>query len=151
MVGHGGLRRLQILRKNSICLILAMAVAGARPLGQVRVQLSMVWQRYTLNGSSSSSRRSPVASSRLSGPSRVGKGKRWPAPEDAKNPLTLSIYRYEPGIDEHPRLDHYTIDVDKCGPMLLDALIYIKNHIRSEERRVGTECRSRMTSGAMDE
>lgn len=65
----------------------------------------------------------------LSGPSRVGKGKRWPAPEDAKNPLTLSIYRYEPDTDEHPRLDHYTIDLDQCGPMLLDALVYIKNHI----------------------
>src|SRR5690606_20823880 len=47
-------------------LISAMARAGFRPLGQVRVQFMMVWQRYSLNGSSRSSRRAPVSSSRES-------------------------------------------------------------------------------------
>ncbi len=47
-------------------LISAMASAGFRPFGQVREQFMMVWQRYSLNGSSSPSRRAPVSSSRES-------------------------------------------------------------------------------------
>ncbi len=47
-------------------LISAIANAGFRPFGQVRAQFMMVWQRYSLNGSSRSSRRAPVSSSRES-------------------------------------------------------------------------------------
>ncbi len=47
-------------------LISAIAFAGFRPFGQVLVQFMMVWQRYSRNGSSSASSRSPVYSSRLS-------------------------------------------------------------------------------------
>jgi hypothetical protein len=47
-------------------LISAIAFAGFSPLGQVWAQFMIVWQRYSLNGSCSSSRRSPVASSRES-------------------------------------------------------------------------------------
>jgi len=53
-------------RSTIICLMLAIALAGFRPLGQVLVQFMIVWQRYSLNGSSNWSSRSPVASSRLS-------------------------------------------------------------------------------------
>ncbi len=49
-----------------ICLISAIALAGFRSLGQASVQFMMVWQRYSRNGSSRLSRRSPAASSRLS-------------------------------------------------------------------------------------
>ena len=28
-------------------------------------------------------------------------------------------------------MDDYEVDLDKCGPMVLDALIHIKNHIDS--------------------
>lgn len=47
-------------------LISAIASAGFKPFGQVRAQFMMVWQRYSLNGSSRSSRRAPVSSSRES-------------------------------------------------------------------------------------
>ena len=47
-------------------LISAIASAGFSPFGQVRAQFMMVWQRYSLNGSSRSSRRAPVSSSRES-------------------------------------------------------------------------------------
>jgi hypothetical protein len=47
-------------------LISPMALAGFSPLGQVLVQFMMVWQRYSRNGSSRSSSRSPVYSSRES-------------------------------------------------------------------------------------
>ncbi|HUY68939.1 MAG TPA: succinate dehydrogenase iron-sulfur subunit, partial [Alphaproteobacteria bacterium] len=43
---------------------------------------------------------------------------------------SFKVYRWSPG-DENPRLDEYEIDLDKCGPMVLDALIHIKNDIDS--------------------
>lgn len=66
---------------------------------------------------------------RLPKNSRVGAGQKWPAPADAKRTRKLTIYRYDPGADAKPTWDEYQIDLDACGPMLLDALIYIKNNI----------------------
>ena len=56
------------------------------------------------------------------------KGRAWPA-EDGKRLKTFKIYRYDPDTGANPRFDRYTIDLDKCGPMVLDALIKIKNEI----------------------
>ena len=39
------------------------------------------------------------------------------------------IYRWDPDGGENPRIDTYEIDLDACGPMVLDALIKIKNEI----------------------
>lgn len=41
------------------------------------------------------------------------------------------VYRYDPDSDANPRLDIFEIDVERCGPMVLDALLYIKNHLDS--------------------
>ncbi|MBT6427687.1 MAG: succinate dehydrogenase iron-sulfur subunit, partial [Rhodospirillaceae bacterium] len=38
-------------------------------------------------------------------------------------------YRYDPDSGENPRVDTYEVDMDECGPMVLDALIKIKNEI----------------------
>ncbi len=43
----------------------------------------------------------------------------------------FKIYRYEPDKDETPRVDSYEIDLDQCGPMVLDALIKIKSDVDS--------------------
>ena len=59
--------------------------------------------------------------------SKVGKGQRHPAPAGAKRVKTFRIYRYDPEGTENPRWDTYDVDVDACGPMLLDVLIHIKN------------------------
>jgi len=64
--GPGGEGKAQTSRSSICSLISAIALAGFRFLGQAWVQLKMVWQRYSLNGSFSASSRSPVASSRLS-------------------------------------------------------------------------------------
>ena len=56
----------QCLRSAISFLISAIAFAGFRSFGQASVQFMIVWQRYSLNGSSSASSRSPVASSRVS-------------------------------------------------------------------------------------
>jgi len=56
------------------------------------------------------------------------KGRTWKA-EEGKRLKRLKIYRYDPEASANPRYDYYTIDLDKCGPMVLDALIKIKNEI----------------------
>ena len=61
--------------------------------------------------------------------SRMTTGKTWPAPIGATRITTLRIYRYDPDNADNPRVDIYQIDRDKCGPMVLDALIKIKNEI----------------------
>ena len=61
--------------------------------------------------------------------SRIKKGKTIDASEGASNTRTFNIYRWDPDSGENPRVDSYKIDLDKCGPMVLDALIYIKNDI----------------------
>ncbi len=61
--------------------------------------------------------------------SRIKKGKTIDASEGASNTRTFNIYRWDPDSGENPRVDSYKIDLEKCGPMVLDALIYIKNDI----------------------
>ena len=61
--------------------------------------------------------------------SKVQKGKHFPAPEGAKNVRSFKIYRYDPDSGSNPTVDVYNIDMDACGPMVLDALIKIKNEI----------------------
>jgi succinate dehydrogenase / fumarate reductase iron-sulfur subunit len=39
------------------------------------------------------------------------------------------VYRYNPDDGQNPRVDTYDLDLDTCGPMVLDALIKIKNEI----------------------
>lgn len=70
-----------------------------------------------------------MAEFRLPKNSRVSKGKHHAAASGAKNVKTFKIYRWEPEAGENPRLDSYDIDLDKCGPMVLDALIKIKNEV----------------------
>ncbi len=53
------------------------------------------------------------------------------APAGAKNVRVFKIYRFDPDSAENPRLDSYEVDMDSCGPMVLDALIKIKNEIDS--------------------
>lgn len=61
--------------------------------------------------------------------SRVKQGKVWPKPEGATNLREYKIYRWSPDDEENPRVDTYYVDMDDCGPMVLDGLIYIKNKI----------------------
>jgi len=61
--------------------------------------------------------------------SKVGAGKTHPSPAGAKRAKTFKIYRWNPDDGQNPRLDTYTIDLDQCGPMILDALIKIKNEV----------------------
>ena len=59
--------------------------------------------------------------------SKVGKGKTVRAPADAKRVKDFKVYRWNPDDGNNPVVDTYEIDLDSCGPMVLDALIKIKN------------------------
>ncbi len=59
--------------------------------------------------------------------SKIGPGKTHPAPAGAVNVKRFKVYRYEPESGENPRVDTYDIDINDCGPMVLDALIKIKS------------------------
>ena len=73
-----------------------------------------------------------MAEFRLPANSRVRKeGRLFKAPAGAKNIRVFKIYRFDPDSAENPRLDSYEVDMDACGPMVLDALIKIKNEIDS--------------------
>jgi len=63
--------------------------------------------------------------------STIQGGKTYKAPEGATNVKAFQIYRWDPDDDANPRTDTFHLDLDKCGPMVLDALIKIKNEVDS--------------------
>ena len=63
--------------------------------------------------------------------STISTGKTHKAPAGAKQVKNFKIYRWDPDSGENPRNDTFEIDLDQCGPMVLDALIKIKNEVDS--------------------
>src|SRR5512138_1675120 len=66
--------------------------------------------------------------------SKPRKGKTWDGPKaangkKAKGTKEFRVYRYDPAEGGNPRIDTYFVDLSTCGPMVLDALIKIKNEI----------------------
>ena len=61
--------------------------------------------------------------------SKVKKGKTHKAKDGAKNIRRFQVYRYNEDTGENPHIDTYEVDMDSCGPMVLDALIKIKDEI----------------------
>jgi succinate dehydrogenase / fumarate reductase iron-sulfur subunit len=55
-------------------------------------------------------------------------GKSYPAP-GATKPRTFHIYRWSPDDGQNPRIDTFEVDTAQCGPMVLDALLKIKNEV----------------------
>ena len=58
--------------------------------------------------------------------SKIQPGKVWPKPA-GKKLRDFKIYRWNPDDGKNPRIDTFTLDMEKCGPMVLDALIKIKS------------------------
>jgi succinate dehydrogenase / fumarate reductase iron-sulfur subunit len=65
------------------------------------------------------------ANSKINGKGRVHKA------DGATKVKKFTVYRYDPDSGENPRYDTFEIDLDKCGPMVLDALLKIKNEVDS--------------------
>ena len=70
-----------------------------------------------------------MAQFKLPANSRVTQGKTYGDVSAAKRAKTIQVYRWDPDSGENPRTDTYHIDLDKCGPMVLDTILYIKNEI----------------------
>ncbi|MBP7190023.1 MAG: succinate dehydrogenase iron-sulfur subunit [Rickettsiaceae bacterium] len=66
---------------------------------------------------------------RLPPNSRVKEGKVHNKVTDRKKIKKFKIYRYDPDSEDNPHIDSYELDLEDCGPMVLDALIKIKNEI----------------------
>lgn len=61
--------------------------------------------------------------------SKIRKGTLHPKLEGARKPKSFIIYRWDPDSGQNPRTDTYELDLDHCGPMVLDALIKIKDEV----------------------
>jgi succinate dehydrogenase / fumarate reductase, iron-sulfur subunit len=61
--------------------------------------------------------------------SRIARGKSWPPPHGARRVKAFKIYRFDPDGGNGPRIETFQVDLDACGPMVLDALFFIKNRI----------------------
>jgi succinate dehydrogenase / fumarate reductase iron-sulfur subunit len=61
--------------------------------------------------------------------SRIKPGKIHKAPAGSKNVKEFQIYRYNPDEKQNPTVDVFEVDLDAIGPMVLDALVYIKDNI----------------------
>ena len=58
--------------------------------------------------------------------STIEKGKHFPLDSKSKNLKTINVYRWNPEDTKNPRVDSYELDMDQCGPMVLDVLIKIE-------------------------
>jgi succinate dehydrogenase / fumarate reductase iron-sulfur subunit len=61
--------------------------------------------------------------------SRIKTGKTWNSPKGKDSWQEFRVYRWNPEDGLNPQLDTYWVDRSTCGPMVLDALIKIKNEI----------------------
>ena len=53
-----------------------------------------------------------------------------PTPSKSKLVKPITIYRFNPNVpNEKPHLQTFQLDINACGPMVLDALIKIKDEV----------------------
>jgi succinate dehydrogenase / fumarate reductase iron-sulfur subunit len=61
--------------------------------------------------------------------SKIHEGKTWTPPRGGQNLREFRVYRWNPEDGQNPRLDTFFVDLDDCGPMVLDGLIWIKSKV----------------------
>ena len=59
--------------------------------------------------------------------SKIKSGGKVHRAEGASRVKSFKVYRYDPDKAENPHYDRFEIDLDSCGPMVLDALIKMKS------------------------
>jgi succinate dehydrogenase / fumarate reductase, iron-sulfur subunit len=59
----------------------------------------------------------------------VGRGRTYAAAQGTRRVKRFNVYRWNPDAGSNPVVDTYEVNLDQCGPMVLDALIHIKNDI----------------------
>jgi succinate dehydrogenase / fumarate reductase iron-sulfur subunit len=63
--------------------------------------------------------------------SKIVKGNFYKDKTGSKNLKTVNVYRWSPDDGKNPRIDTFEVDMDNCGPKVLDILFKIKNEIDS--------------------
>ena len=63
--------------------------------------------------------------------SKILKGKYYKDNSGSKNLKKVNVYRWNPSSNENPRIDTFEVDLNECGPKVLDVLFKIKNEIDS--------------------
>ena len=58
-----------------------------------------------------------------------GKGREFKDPAGPGRTKRFKIYRYDPETGQNPRYDTFELNLDATGPMILDALLRIKNDV----------------------
>ena len=61
--------------------------------------------------------------------SKILKGKYYKDKSGSNNLKKTHIYRWNPSTNENPRIDTFEVDINECGPKVLDILFKIKNEI----------------------
>ena len=61
--------------------------------------------------------------------SKINPGKYHRSSNGNKNLKKFKVYRWNPEDGKNPSIDIFEVNLDNCGPMVLDALIKIKNEI----------------------
>ena len=61
--------------------------------------------------------------------SKLIDGDYYKSEKSTGNTKKFKIYRWSPDDEKNPRMDTYEVDLDDCGPMVLDAVMKIKSEI----------------------
>jgi len=61
--------------------------------------------------------------------SKILKGKYYKDKSGSNNLRKINVYRWDPSKNENPKVDTFEVDMDNCGPKVLDVLFKIKNEI----------------------
>ena len=61
--------------------------------------------------------------------SKIEVGKYYKDLKNSKNLKKINVYRWDPSDGKNPRVDTFEVDMDNCGPKVLDILFKIKNEI----------------------
>ena len=63
--------------------------------------------------------------------SKILKGEFYEDKTGSDNIKKINVYRWNPDDGQNPRIDTFEVDMDNCGPKVLDILFKIKNEIDS--------------------
>ena len=61
--------------------------------------------------------------------SKIEVGNYYKDKTNSKNLKKVNIYRWDPSTGNNPCIDTFEVDMDNCGPKVLDILFKIKNEI----------------------
>ncbi len=113
----------------------ASPVGKIQQLPRVRVNIDSAqpephdWRNSAFSLCSDREARRSMVQLTLPKNSKIQQGKTWNSPDIKGRWREFRIYRWNPDDAENPRMDTYWVNEEQCGPMVLDALIKIKNEI----------------------